>query len=180
MVCGGGGRGLERINQVLIFLFDFSRCLFFVSISVSHFAKHPPCTSKNNEGGQKYEPFSFTSWNECAAITYPNVRLFKERFPAAGFNDGALCEVLMMWMNESGHHKPVDGSRGALLKLHPEIRLNCLANWTCLLAVAPIYAHSVLQLVHLHYWNGLLSGLHRVVELVKGGRMGTSRLILYK
>lgn len=78
----------------------------------------------------------------------------------------------MMWMDESGRHKPVDGSRGALSKLHPDIRLNRLANWTCLLAVAPIYVHSLLQLVHLHYWNGLSSGLDRVVEMVKGGREG--------
>ena len=77
--------------------------------------------------------------------------VFKEQFPAAELNDGALCEVLMMWMDESGRHKPVDGSRGALLKLHPDIRFNRLANWTCLLAVAPIYVHSLLQLVHLHY-----------------------------
>lgn len=78
----------------------------------------------------------------------------------------------MMWMDESGRRKPVDGSRGALLKLHPDIRLNRLANWTCLLAVAPIYVHSLLQLVHLHYWNGLSSGLDRVVEMVRGGRAG--------
>lgn len=75
----------------------------------------------------------------------------------------------MMWMDESGRRKPVDGSRRTLLKLHPDIRLNRLANWTCLLAVAPIYVHSLLQLVHLHYWNGLSSGLDRVVETVKGG-----------
>ena len=77
--------------------------------------------------------------------------VFKEQFPAAELNGGALCEVLMMWMDESGLHKPVDGSHCALLKLHLDIRLNRLANWTCLLAVAPIYVHSPLQLVHLHY-----------------------------
>ena len=54
------------------------------------------------------------------------------------------------------------------LKAAPDIRLNRLANWTCLLAVAPIYVHSLLQLVHLHYWNGLSSGLDRVLEMVKG------------
>jgi len=44
--------------------------------------------------------------------------VFKERFLAAELNDGALCEVLMMWMDESGRHKPVDGyRRRALLKL---------------------------------------------------------------
>lgn len=77
--------------------------------------------------------------------------VFKERFPAAELNAGALCEVLMMWMDESGRHKPIDGSRAAALELRPDIRLNRLANWTWLLAVAPIYVHSVLQLVHLHY-----------------------------
>lgn len=66
----------------------------------------------------------------------------------------------------------------ALLKLHPDIRLNRLANWTCLLAVAPIYVHSLLQLVHLHYWNGLSSGLDRVVEMVKGGRGAAYRRIV--
>lgn len=75
----------------------------------------------------------------------------------------------MMWMDESGRHEPVDGSRGALLKLHPDIRLNRLANWTCLLAVAPIYVHSLLQLVHLHYWNGLSSGLDRGKGRERGG-----------
>lgn len=95
--------------------------------------------------------------------------VFKERFPAAELNGGALSEVLMMWMDESGQHKPVDGSSGTLLKLHPDIRLNRLANWTCLLAVASIYVHSLLQLVHLHYWNGLSSGLDRVLEMVEGG-----------
>lgn len=64
--------------------------------------------------------------------------------------------------------KPVDGCRGALLKLHADIRLNCWANWTCLLAGAPIYVHSLLQLVHLHYWNGLSSGLCRVLQSVQG------------
>lgn len=81
----------------------------------------------------------------------------------------------MMWMNEPGLHKPVDGSSSALFKLHPDIRLNCLANWTCLLAVAPIYVHPLLQLVHLHYWNGLSSGLDWVAEPVKGREKGSTQ-----
>lgn len=40
--------------------------------------------------------------------------MFKEQFPAAELNASALCEVLMMWMDESGRSKPVDGGQGAL------------------------------------------------------------------
>lgn len=35
-------------------------------------------------------------------ITYPNVWCLKSGFLQQGTRDGALCEVLMMWMNESG------------------------------------------------------------------------------
>lgn len=44
--------GLERINQILIILFDFSRSLFFVSISVCHCAKNPGAHARTMEGSE--------------------------------------------------------------------------------------------------------------------------------
>ena len=49
MVCGGQ---LEWINQILIFLFDFSRSLFFVSISASHHAKDHGAHTRTMEGSE--------------------------------------------------------------------------------------------------------------------------------
>lgn len=64
-----------------LWLFPLSvLCLYFCF----SFCKAPPCTRKNNEGGQKYEPFSCTSWNECAVITYPNVLCLKSGFLQQG------------------------------------------------------------------------------------------------
>lgn len=52
MVCGGGGGGLKRINQILIILFGFSHSLLFVSISVSHRAKNPGAHARTMAGSE--------------------------------------------------------------------------------------------------------------------------------
>ena len=58
MVCGGGGGGLKRINQILIILFGFSHSLLFVSISVFSSRKMTPAHTQEQWKGQEYEPFS--------------------------------------------------------------------------------------------------------------------------
>lgn len=116
-------------------------CLCFCS----SLCRAPGCTRRNNRGGQKYQPFSCTCWTllRWAHADYV-CAVFKKQFPAAGYP--WWCSLWSIndvdeWIRSA--KKPVDGSHGALLKRHTDIRLNCWANWTCFLAVAPIYVHSV-------------------------------------
>lgn len=182
MVCGGGRRGLGRIHQILIFLFDLSCCLFFVSVSTPHCAERRGAQAGTIEGVRSTSHFpapAECSWDERMVITYPNVRCLKSGFLQQGTRDGALCEVLMMWMNESGQRKTCWWQPRCALKVEADIRFNCWANWTCFLAVAPIYVHSVaVSPSSLLKWP-LVRSSHSIA-VRNGGRGGAQRIILYK